>query len=270
MARARTAPLVQTATANVAIAAAAATLLAGMSFTPAAGQAVGGLDNTVETPEVIRLPDWGYERLYESGVSAERLISDMPVYGITGEEIGVSEDLIMGPDGRILALIAEIGGFWDIGDTHVSIPWTEVEARAGGLVVPVTEDSVGDYSLFDVDYLTAAAADSSIQAGVNDVETGPRAWRISELIGDYARILDGEAYRDWGYVNDVILQDSQIAATVISPDPGYGVGGHRAYPWYGYGAWGWRPTDQVYNMPYTAQEAGEMGRFDYTRIVETP
>lgn len=45
-------------------------------------------------------------------------------------------------------MVAEVGGFWDIGDTHVAVPWAQVDVQSyDRIVVPVTEETVDDYQL---------------------------------------------------------------------------------------------------------------------------
>ena len=216
--------------------------------------------------EVISLSDWSYDDLYAGGISAEDFIDEMEVYGATGDEIGEVEDVIIGPDGQIVSIVAEVGGFWDIGDTHVSIPFDQIEmAETGdGIIVPVTEDTVGDYG-FDQEVFSAESAATEAVTGVDDAEV-MRGWRASEFIGDYARIRNGDVYGNYGYVSDLILRDGQVAAVVVQPDAAYG-GGYRAYPYYGYGAgYGWNAGSPYYDMPYGEQDIGGMEEFDYERF----
>jgi len=42
---------------------------------------------------------------------------------------------------------------WDIGDTHVLVPWNEVEVNEDGVSIPVHEDNAENYGLFD-EYVT--------------------------------------------------------------------------------------------------------------------
>lgn len=216
-----------------------------------------------QKPDVISLNQWRYDPLYQKGVSA-RAIMDADVYGAsdTTDEIGNVEDIVASRDGRILAVIAEVGGFWDIGDTHVSVPWDEVEVTAAGVVLPLTEDTVDDYGIFDRDYLTAPQASSQIVGEVDDAETGPRAYRLSELIGDYARLRgNDDTMRNYGYVRDVVIDDGKVDAVVVSPASGYtfGTPGYRAYP-YSSGSVGYGP---YYDMPYSENDARDLGTFDY-------
>lgn len=227
----------------------------------------GGAEIDVE--EVISLSEWSYDDLYAGGASAEEFIDEMEVYGVNGEEIGDVEDVIIGANGQILAVIAEVGGFWDIGDTHVSIPWSDVEMGPAedGIVVPLTEENVDEYGLFEDSWATAGRLTDEPVSDLDDDPLGPRAWRASELIGDYARLRDGDAFTDYGYVNDLILSSGEVSAVVVSPDVGGYGAGYRAYPFYGYGAgWGWTPGAQYYDMPYGANEVGDVDVFDYERM----
>ena len=81
-------------------------------------------------PARIDLRQWDYGELYKSGWRAGSLIG-ADVIGKAGEEIGNVENIMIGPDGKVLSIIAEIGGFLDIGDTHVNIPWKEVQFTSG-------------------------------------------------------------------------------------------------------------------------------------------
>ncbi|WP_055662857.1 PRC-barrel domain-containing protein [Jannaschia seosinensis] len=216
--------------------------------------------------EVVSLNDWTYDDLYAEGFSAEDFIDEMEVYGINGEEIGEVEDIIIGPDGRIVAIVAEVGGFWDIGDTHVSVPYDEVAMTelGDGIILPVTEETVDDYG-FEQEVFSAVAAAGEGISGVDDAEV-VRGWRASELIGDYARIRDGDVYGNYGYISDLLLHDGQVAAVVVQPNAGYG-GGYRAYPYYGYDAgYGFDAGSPYYDMPYDEREVGELDEFDYDRF----
>lgn len=214
--------------------------------------------------DVMALNDWRYDDLYSGAMSAEEFIDEMDVFGPTGEEIGDVEDIIAGQDGKLLAVIAEVGGFWDIGDTHVSIPWSEIELVGGGVSVPVTEENVDQYGLFDRDYLTADAAANRIVGEVDAADTGPRSFRLSELIGDYARLRgEGDQPVNYGYVQDVMIRDGEIAAVIVAPDVGYGVGGFYGYPWHGHG---YIPGGRYYDMPYAERDIADMEAFEYDRV----
>jgi sporulation protein YlmC with PRC-barrel domain len=217
--------------------------------------------------EVIELSQWSYDDLYAGGISAEEFIDEMEVYDPTGEKIGIVEDILIGPDGEVLAIVAEVGGLWDIGDTHVSVPFDQIEMAADGegVVVPVTEESVEDYGNWGDAWTTTGVDDvgEEIAAGIDDLAL-PRAWRVSELIGDAARLTEDAGYANYGYVNDLILRDGEVAAVVVNPAVGYG-GGYRAFPYYGYGG-GWNAGAPYYDMPYAEDDIGGVEEFDYERL----
>lgn len=217
--------------------------------------------------EVIALPEWQTDALYADGRSVEFMLDETEVYGPDGEEIGSLENIVFSNDGRVLSVVAEVGGFWDIADTHVNVPWDEVEFAAGRMTIPVTEENAEDYSLFKTSYLGIEEAASETMVVEDDLQTGTRAFRASELIGDYARIRDqggGEnAFVNYGYVNDLIIRDGQLAAVVVSPDAGYAGPGYYAYPYYGYG---WAPGTPYYNMPYGEDEVAQVEPLDYDRL----
>ena len=212
--------------------------------------------------------DWHYQSFYSDGWSARALL-DAAVVGPAGERIGEVQNIIIGPDGFILSIIAEIGGVMDAGDTHVNVPWEEVQPGPGleSVIVPLTEETVERYSDFERRYLTADVAKDAVTSvtesnAFSDLDTGPRAWRVDELIGDYAVLRDAQGY---GYVSDVIFASDGMAAAVIVPSStrfGYG---SYAYPHYGYGH-GWAPASTRYRLPYTAADIGQLERFDYDRL----
>lgn len=213
--------------------------------------------------EVIPLASWNYDEVTADGWSAQDLL-DGEAYDQNGEDIGEVEDLIFGPDGEILAVIAEVGGFWDIGDTHVSVPWSQVERTADGLTLPLTEDTVEDYDLFsDETMLPRDALNGEIVAGVDDAPPPGRTWRLRELVGDYARLLSGEEWINYGYVNDVIVNDGAIVATLVSVGSPYGYGVF-GYPSYANRGAGWDAADPYYDLPYSPEDINGLDRVGRT------
>jgi sporulation protein YlmC with PRC-barrel domain len=182
------------------------------------------------------LSDWDSERLAGSW-QADELIEEADVYGPNGEEVGEVEDIIIGPDNKVVSVIVEGGGFWDIGDTHFSVPWNEVEIVGYDRVnVPVTEETVEDYDM---------ARD------MDDEFLAKRKWRVSELINDYAVLKGGERF---GYVNDVLIgENGEISAVLLDGTTDYGYEGPYAMPYYGYD-YGWRPGYDRYQMGHEAAD----------------
>ena len=207
--------------------------------------AIGG---AAQAQETISMEEWNSMEM-RPGWSAEQMIN-VPVRSSDGEEIGEIENIIVGPEGDVQSIVLEVGGIiFDIGDTHLAVPWDQVEVSGGQgpieyVTVPVTEDN---YDQFDLSW------------SAGDVNTGPREFRVTEMIGDYAT-LGGETGA--GYVNDVIFdEDGKLQAVVVNQSGAMG-GGYRAYPYTGYDN-GFDPGLNTYDMPYTEDEVGGMQPFDY-------
>ncbi|WP_137391205.1 PRC-barrel domain-containing protein [Rhodoligotrophos defluvii] len=218
-----------------------------------------------DRPPVLVLEDWSYNPLYSSGWSAERLM-EADVIGTTGDEIGDVENLIVSDKGKVLGIIAEVGGFLDIGDTHLFIPWGEVSVSPDldRVTVPVTEENAEDYSLFKWSQLEKGQTGQT-RVVEDDLQTGPRIWKATELLNDDAYLNDDIGY---GYVSDLIFTtDGNLHAVVVSADAAYG-GGYYAYPYYGYG-YGWAPGSPYYDLGYDREEIATLERFDYDKLKPT-
>jgi PRC-barrel domain len=216
--------------------------------------------------EVVSPTDWNYDELYADGWRGEQLI-DATVHGPTGEEIGEVENVVVGPDNKTLSVIAEVGGVWDIGDTHVNVPWNEVTTEAGreGVTIPVTQETVENYSLFPDEAITAREARTETEAVDDDLTLGPRAWKLTNLVNDYVGLADAPGY---GYVDDVIFnKQGELKAVVVQPDVTWGTPGYYAYPYYGWG-YGWDPTLDYYEVPYARDEVAGLDTFDYGEVDE--
>lgn len=216
---------------------------------------------------ITSLGAWSYDQLYSGGMSAEAIIDNADVYGPEGEEIGEVEDILLGSDGTVVAIIAEVGGLWDIGDTHVSVPWDEVEISGDRIVTSVTEDNAAEHGVYDNGRIARSEAAATLLSGVEDAMAGDRLWRASELIGDYARLREEGSYVNYGYVNDIILGDGEVTAVVVEPDGRFGFGGYQAYPYYGYDrGHGWTPGSPYYDLPYRRDESAQLGAFEPGRL----
>jgi sporulation protein YlmC with PRC-barrel domain len=103
----------------------------------------GSIGDDAVTAEIISLPEWQVDRAFLEGTSVDDLIG-MDVLGPEGEDIGQLENVIFDENGKVLSVVAEVGGLWELDDTHVSIPWSSVEVTADGVGVPITEDTCSD------------------------------------------------------------------------------------------------------------------------------
>jgi hypothetical protein len=117
------------------------------------------------------------------------------------------------------------------------------------------------YSLFTNPVIWAAVAQTGIDEvqgdGFGVAETAPRVWRAGELVDDYVRLLDGDGVANYGYVDDILVNDGQIEAVVVRPDVTWGAPGLYAYPYYGYG-YGWYPGSIYYDLPYDRTEVKDL------------
>lgn len=224
--------------------------------------ATGAVTPTEDEVDVVALSDWAVGDLYQGGVSVDQMFDDMEVHGPTGDEIGSIENVVFSDDGRVISVVAEVGGFWDMFDTHVNVPWDEIEMTADRIVIPVTEENVEDYAPWKTSYLTREDA-TETRVVDEDLAASPRLFRATDLIGDYARVRDAGAFVNYGYVNDLIIKDGKLEAVVVTPNAGYGVAGPYAYPYYGWGGYAGRPT---YDLPYDREEVVEAERIDYERF----
>jgi sporulation protein YlmC with PRC-barrel domain len=215
--------------------------------------------------EIVSLPEW-HPDLYTDGISVEELL-DAEVNGPTGDDIGDVENVLFSEDGRVLSVIAEVGGFLEIGDTHVNIPWEMVSAANWdeGIEIPLTQDTIEDYTLLTNEYVTVDDTQDVQEVGGDNagvLATGPRVWRATDLIGDTARLREeGEEFVNYGYVDDIIVQGEEIAAVVVGPGAGLGADDYYAYPYYGYG-YGFEPGLGTYDLPYAEAEVEALEPFD--------
>jgi sporulation protein YlmC with PRC-barrel domain len=211
----------------------------------AAAPGVSAQEEAREGKTMVDITTWDSEQVY-SGWSAEELLGE-EVYGVNGYVAGEVEDFIVGADGRIQKVVVEGGGFLDMGDAHIAIPWDQIE-RVGSdaLMAPVTEQNFAEYGLFEK---------------VDDVPPKPSNFRLRELIGDYVTLQDGSGY---GSVDDVIFSaDDKISAVVVDPAFGYGYQrGPYALP---YDA-SFDPYGANYSTPYTAVQLEQLAPFNYANL----
>ncbi len=105
----------------------AATLCFICAAAPAAAQVAGGT-TTVEASitETTRLA---------MGWSVKKTLLGKTIYNEAGQKVGKVEDLIISPDRDVTYVIVGAGGFIGIGRHDVAIPVTQVQDKAGKLVM---------------------------------------------------------------------------------------------------------------------------------------
>ena len=192
----------------------------------------------------IDVINWNQAEL-RGGLSAVRLIGT-DVRGQSGEKIGEVANIIVSAKDRVESVIVRSGRLLWIGDIHYEVPWPVVTVGPDleFVSVPPFEDRVPNFTLFQDD----------------EPRTGPRAWRVTELIGDYVRLSDGTRY---GVVDDLLFdRHGAVKAIVVTPDVGWGRYGRFAYPYYGFN-YGYDPSAADYTLPYGENEIMNLLPFDY-------
>lgn len=216
-----------------------------------------------ETPPIILMRDWGYDRIYGEGWSARNLLDDASVYGPDGDEMGSVENLIIDRNGKLLGIVAEVGGFIDIGDTHVFVPWDQVQLsdELKRVTLPVTEENIESYSMSPDGYLQKSETGAR-RVVDDDLSSGQRIWKASDLLGDEA-VLNGMV--GYGHVDDLVFtSDARLHAVVVNSYAGFR-GNYRAFPFYGY-PYGWAPWYPAYHLGYDRDDVVNLQVLDYDEI----
>lgn len=186
--------------------------------------------------------------MYRNAWSAEEML-DTDVRAENGDEIGEVKDIIVGRSGNISKLVVEVGGLLEIGDQHIGVPWKDVKIGRGmeWVQVPLREVQDGSYSLY-----------GDVPQG-EEVSAAESAWRVRELLGDYASLEDVPRY---GLVTDVIFDARGKAQHVVVDRRvgAWGPAGWYAYPYGGY------PDTYAYGLPYDSSEVQELEPFDYAQL----
>ncbi|WP_230530885.1 PRC-barrel domain-containing protein [Microvirga roseola] len=182
------------------------------------------------------------EALYQ-GWRSRQVIGGV-VHRPNGDPVGTVRDLIIGADGRIAAIVVEGGGASGVPDVVYRIPWDQVGLTPGrdGVAVNLA-GSRNDprYRLFQ---------------GTAEVTTAPREYRLTEIIGDYARLQTGYGF---GIVTDAVFgPEGHLIAILVSRDAASG-GGTYAFPYPGTTG-RWEPQASYYGLPYvTDRQAAAAG-----------
>ena len=150
---------------------------AGLSMPAAAVETSAVRDDA----KIVKLSEFDVDKWRDSAWFADEMRGSA-VYGKDGEQIGTVQSIIVGKDGMVERLVVETGGFLDIGDKVIAVPWSGIDLTPGkeGVVAKnVDESNVEDFSLF---------------GDREEATTGPRSFRASELAGDFVTLKGGEDY----------------------------------------------------------------------------
>jgi sporulation protein YlmC with PRC-barrel domain len=170
------------------------------------------------------------------GFRASELLGT-PVHDDWGHSIGNIEDIIVDRWGAIETLVAEVGGFLDLGGRRIAVLWRDVNPGPAmrWVQLPIQLHSAGR----EMHSLGGPAA------GVGELTTTENAWRVSELLGDHASVA-GELRR--GLVTDVIFSpDGRVRFVVLARDEhDAGPGWQRVRPYSGYrrGRYAYEPGEE--------------------------
>jgi sporulation protein YlmC with PRC-barrel domain len=215
--------------------------------------------------DVVAISEWNYDDLYNQGGFDAEWILDRDVSTKNEKDIGSVENVLINDKNQIEALIVQIGGVWDIGDTHVAVPWNEVDVSNDNIQVSLNADNYDDYDLFagGNSYISKSALEQTKQVD-DEVNTGSKIWKLSDLLDDYATMGSGVGY---GYIENVLFNDNgQIQAVIVSGSSVDYADGTYAYPFHGY-SYGWTPAYDSYNLPYTSDDISGMSNFDVQKYV---
>jgi sporulation protein YlmC with PRC-barrel domain len=134
------------------------------SATPAVAQVAGGTTTVgISITESTQLA---------MGWSVKKTLMGKTVYNDAGQKVGKVEDLIISPDKKVSYVIVGAGGFIGMGRHDVAIPVTQIEDKAGKLVMAgATKDTIKGMQTFT--YATdTARRDQFVAAADKDLALG--------------------------------------------------------------------------------------------------
>lgn len=193
-----------------------------------------------------------------TGISAEGVIGGLRVYGTGTEPLGHTEDLVIAASGEVLALRAEVGELWGVGETNISIPWAGVDVGETWVRTRLLDEEIDDYTPLVDEHL--------VERVVGDGPAGtraPDAFRASELLGDFVRTTESTSIlTNFGVVDDLLIDKDRIAAVVVAPDAGLGLAETYAIPFDDYIEGDWSPASTALDLNYSKDEVEQIGAFD--------
>lgn len=138
-----------------------------LSAGPLAAQVAGGTTQTIESTQLA------------AGWSVKKTLMGKTVYNNAGAKVGTVEDLIIAPDRNVSYVIVGAGGFIGLGRHDVAIPVSQIQDRAGKLVLPnATKDSIK--ALPEFTYTTEPSGrDQFIASADKDIASGKA--RLADL-----------------------------------------------------------------------------------------
>jgi sporulation protein YlmC with PRC-barrel domain len=116
------------------------TLIASVAWTVATAQDSERQSSATTPPEFLDHDESAVQ--FGHQFRASKLIGTR-IHNDRGDEIGEVEDLIVAADRSVVAVIVSVGGFLDVGDRLVALPYTDVRASTNGeLYVAITKEAL--------------------------------------------------------------------------------------------------------------------------------
>lgn len=238
-------------------------LAIGLATTPLTLAAAGAQNVDVLVEDRIALEDWSYADLYAGKSWRAQQLLGAPVRARDGTDDAIGEvaNILVDGNGYVEAVLADVGGILDLGETRLRVPWEALTVDFGGetpsVAIPVVEESVERFDLF-------SGTDGELQLVEPDAPEWQRTWRVTELIDDYVVLADGNRY---GWVDDVVVGgDGLVQAVIVGAVGGPGPAHPYAYPFFGYEQ-GYRAGRNYYALPYDAAEVTRLEPVDVEKIV---
>jgi len=114
-------------------------------------------DGPIESSALIRARDLIGTDVYTTG-DFDTWQYDRDVSDYDAHDIGEVEDLVLTPTGQLFGVVAEVGGFLDIGDKHVMLPVRSLKVGMSGedsvYVTSLSKDELRAMESVDEDFLS--------------------------------------------------------------------------------------------------------------------
>lgn len=232
------------------------------AFPPAAsGQelcpqlAEAGVEDASAGEGAVRdLQEWqiSYD-VYEAGFGVDYLFDDVGVVDEDEDAVGNVENLVIGTDGSIRAVIIELEEAWGLFSERVSVPWAETNySPVGELTITADEENLDDYRLGG----SYPGRDS--ENGASDT------FLATELLGDSVSVSHGDDRCIYGTLTDLIADKGELVAMVAEPE-------HKTFPRSGpyafpYGGNGESSEGPLYRLPYSLADVAQADQMDYSLL----
>ncbi len=112
-------------------AAALALLLATPALAQNAPMTAGTAPSANQTPGMNEANANRFMRNEAQGLWLVGSLWNRSVYNASGQSIGELKDVVIGPDGRIQALVVGVGGFLGLGEKNVAVDYNFIEKNGG-------------------------------------------------------------------------------------------------------------------------------------------